>query len=225
MDSNADGKFDADDKLLGQLTEVHDGYHTADNLLAGGYFVREQKAPEGYKLDENAYYFAITEDGQVAVIENGEAGRGFTNEAQRGNLKIIKDSSDGRKDGFSDRNTIVYGHNMRDGSMLATLNYYTDQSWFEKNPRMYLDTPHGGYGVEIFSAFPANPSESGTDASPWRIDFKDDGAFSTWIAKMAKRSVIKTGVEVTGSDKVLTLSTCNADGSARFIVMGKLIQK
>ena len=493
VDSNADGKFDADDKLLGQLTEVHDGYHTADNLLAGGYFVREQKAPEGYKLDENAYYFAITEDGQVAVIENGEAGRGFTNEAQRGNLKIIKDSSDGRKDGFSievkskdgtyceifttpkdgiievnglrtgtytvtevanrasrdyiipdaatveikadetatvqlfnekpdtpqetsdksvpqtsdnsliyvysgvlivsvlggivffllrsrkakrgttgknfkkvniivillcaalaftsammiyrdfaqykdgaaaytklyhsvatadsaeqpavsdtneetppshidpqaehtrispetisvdfdalnaeapdvigwlyqkdtvinypvvqcddndyylshlfdgtpskvgslfadyenkydfsDRNTIVYGHNMRDGSMLATLNYYTDQSWFEKNPRMYLDTPHGGYGVEIFSAFPANPSESGTDASPWRIDFKDDGAFSTWIAKMAERSVIKTGVEVTGSDKVLTLSTCNADGSARFIVMGKLIQK
>ncbi len=35
------------------------------------------------------------------MIENGEAGRGFTNEAYRGNLKITKDSSDGRKDGFA----------------------------------------------------------------------------------------------------------------------------
>ena len=63
--------------------------------------MKESKAPEGYQLDENAYYFAITEDGQVAVVENGEAGRGFTNEAYRGNLKITKDSSDGRKDGFA----------------------------------------------------------------------------------------------------------------------------
>ena len=35
------------------------------------------------------------------VVENGEAGHGFTNEAYRGNLKITKDSSDGRKDGFA----------------------------------------------------------------------------------------------------------------------------
>lgn len=63
--------------------------------------MKESKAPEGYQLDGNAYYFAITEDGQVAVVENGEAGRGFTNEAYRGNLKITKDSSDGRKDGFA----------------------------------------------------------------------------------------------------------------------------
>ena len=129
------------------------------------------------------------------------------------------------KPDFSDKNTIVYGHNMRDGSMLATLNCYADQSYFEENPKMYLDTPHGGYSVEIFSAFSAKTSESGTDVSPWRLDFKDDGAYSTWIANMVARSVIETGVMVTGSDKVLTLSTCNADGSQRFIVMGKLIQK
>ena len=63
--------------------------------------MKESKAPEGYQIDKNAYYFEITEDGQVAVVENGGAGRGFTNEAYRGNLKITKDSSDGRKDGFA----------------------------------------------------------------------------------------------------------------------------
>ena len=88
-------------KKIGTLKETDAGYHTAENLLAGGYFIKESKAPEGYQPDSNAYYFSITEDGQVAVVENGEAGHGFTNEAYRGNLKITKDSSDGRKDGFA----------------------------------------------------------------------------------------------------------------------------
>ena len=35
------------------------------------------------------------------MVENGETGRGFSNEAYRGNLKITKDSSDGRRDGFA----------------------------------------------------------------------------------------------------------------------------
>ena len=100
-DSNANQEYDPDDQKIGTLKETDAGYHTAENLLAGGYFIKESKAPEGYQPDSNAYYFSITEDGQVAVVENGEAGHGFTNEAYRGNLKITKDSSDGRKDGFA----------------------------------------------------------------------------------------------------------------------------
>lgn len=100
-DANGNKEFDSEDTKIGTLKESDAGYHTAEGLLAKGYFVKESKAPEGYQLDGNAYYFAITEDGQVAVVENGEAGRGFTNEAYRGNLKITKDSSDGRKDGFA----------------------------------------------------------------------------------------------------------------------------
>lgn len=100
-DTNGNQEFDEDDQLIGELTETDAGLHTVENLLANGYFIKESQAPEGYELDENAYYFQISEDGQTVVVENGEAGRGFTNEAQRGNLKITKDSSDGRKDGFA----------------------------------------------------------------------------------------------------------------------------
>lgn len=39
----------------------------------------------------------------------------------------------------------------------------------------------------------------------------------------AERSVIETGVSVTSSDKVLTLSTCTNGGADRFIVMGRLV--
>lgn len=123
---------------------------------------------------------------------------------------------------FSDRNTIIYGHNMRDGSMFATLNEYDEQSYYDGHPQMYLVTPDGGYVVEIFTAFVAKPSESGSDTSPWRLSFKDDGAYTTWLSEMAGRSVIKTDVTVTSSDKVLTLSTCTPGGASRFIVMGKL---
>ncbi|WP_334464414.1 class B sortase [Acutalibacter sp. JLR.KK004] len=499
-DTNGNKEFDSEDTKIGTLKESDAGYHTAEGLLAKGYFVKESKAPEGYQLDENAYYFAITEDGQVAVVENGEAGRGFTNEAYRGNLKITKDSSDGRKDGFafevknadgsycetftspksgvievkglrvgiytvteisnrasrdyiipdaatveikadetatvqffnekpekpttpdnpdnpktpsnpstpsnpdkavpqtgddnfiflyggllalaviggglfaavyfkkgkysrntpkrkavgiavvslcgllalgsgflmvcdlsqysesagayediashvelpeqtealeddntemepagedpsvvlptvdfdalretgpdiigwltlpdtainypvtqaddneyylhhlydgtynkagclfadyenqedfSDRNTIIYGHNMRDGSMFAALNEYDEQSYFDGHPQMYLVTPGGGYVVEIFTAFVTRPSESGSDISPWRLNWKDDGAYTTWLSEMAGRSVIETDVTVTSSDKVLTLSTCTPGGASRFIVMGKLLE-
>ena len=100
-DTNGNQEFDEEDQLIGELTETDAGLHAAENLLAKGYFIKESQAPEGYELDENAYYFQISEDGQTVVVENGEAGRGFTNEAQRGNLKITKDSSDGRKDGFA----------------------------------------------------------------------------------------------------------------------------
>lgn len=493
-DTNGNKKLDTDDQKICNLTETDAGFHNTEGLLAKGYFVKEIKAPEGYQLDENAYYFTIIEDGQVAVIENGEAGYGFSNEAYRGNLKITKDSSDGRKEGFaieiksadgtycetfttpksgvieveglrvgiytvtevanrasqdyiipdaatveiradqtatvqfynekkgmpetpatpttpanpgkdvpqtgddnliflygsllalaviggsafaifyfkkgrysrtgkkyntigiavisvcgvlaltsgllifrdlhqysesaasyedmavfvelpeqteaaadtasnelsvvddilteenvilpsvdfdslkeintdiigwltipdtvvnypvsqaednsyylthlydgtynktgclfadfenqadfSDRNTIIYGHNMRDGSMFAALNSYDSQEFFDAHKELYLVTPSGGYVVELFVAFPAKPSESGADTSPWCLSWKDDGAYTTWLNAMQERSVVENDVTVTSSDKVLTLSTCRPGGTERFIVMGKLV--
>ena len=85
---------------------------------------------------------------------------------------------------------MIYGHNMRDGSMFAFLNSYTDQLYFGEHPEFYLITTVGGYIVEIFSEFSASPSESGSDASHWRLDFGDDSAYSNWFSAMTDRSVI-----------------------------------
>lgn len=99
-DSNGNKELDADDALLGTLTETGIGVYEMADLLYGGYFVKEVKAPEGFHLDDNAYYFEITEDGKTATVEN-EAGKGFVNAPQVGSLKIIKTSSDGKVEGFS----------------------------------------------------------------------------------------------------------------------------
>lgn len=108
-DSNGNKELDADDELLGTLTETSTGIYEMPDLIYGGYFVKETKAPEGFYPDENAYYFEITEHGKTVTVEN-EAGKGFVNTAQVGSLKIIKTSSDNKVEGFSFRVTGPNGY-------------------------------------------------------------------------------------------------------------------
>lgn len=99
-DSNGDQKLDKDDELLGTLTETDPGEYEMTRLRYGGYLVKETVAPKGFYLDDGVYYVSVDTDGKVYDVEN-EAGKGFINQAQRGNLKIVKTSSDGVVEGFS----------------------------------------------------------------------------------------------------------------------------
>lgn len=108
-DSNSNKALDADDELLGTLTETGIGVYEMPDLRYGGYFIKETKAPEGFYLDEHAYYFEITENGKTVTVEN-EAGKGFVNAAQVGSLKIIKTSSDSKVEDFSFRVTGPNGY-------------------------------------------------------------------------------------------------------------------
>lgn len=108
-DSNRNQELDAEDELLGTMEELGGGEYALTGLCYGGYFAKEAQAPEGFYLDENAYYFAITTDGETVTVEN-EAGKGFVNAAQVGSLLIVKTSSDGKLEGFSFRVTGANGY-------------------------------------------------------------------------------------------------------------------
>lgn len=108
-DSNGNKELDAEDELVGTLTEVSTGVYEMDGVEFGGHFIKERTAPEGFYLDENAYYFEISEHGELVTVEN-EAGVGFVNAAQVGSLKIVKTSSDGKVEGFSFRVTGPNGY-------------------------------------------------------------------------------------------------------------------
>ena len=103
-DKNGDGKLDDGDELLGEMAELGGGVYQMSDLRYGKYLVRETKAPEGFLLDTNVYPVSIEEDGKIYTVEN-EAGVGFINAAQKGSLKIVKTSSDGKVEGFSFRVT------------------------------------------------------------------------------------------------------------------------
>ena len=108
-DTNGDGKLDNGDKLLGTMTELDDGVYQMKELRYGKYLVREKTAPTGFGLDENVYSVSIEENGKTYIVEN-EAGVGFVNAAQKGSLKIVKTSSDGKVEGFSFRVTGADGY-------------------------------------------------------------------------------------------------------------------
>ena len=117
-DTNGNGELDKDDELLGKMTEVEVGVYQMKELLYGKYFVKEKKAPDGFILDDNVYPVSIEENGKTYVVEN-EAGKGFLNEAQKGSLKIVKTSSDGKVEGFSFR---VIGNNGYDQTFTTDKN-------------------------------------------------------------------------------------------------------
>ena len=108
-DTNGDGKLDSGDKLLGTMTELDGGVYQMKELRYGKYLVREKTAPTGFVLDENVYSVSIEENGKTYIVEN-EAGVGFVNAAQKGSLKIVKTSSDGKIEGFSFRVTGADGY-------------------------------------------------------------------------------------------------------------------
>ena len=108
-DTNGNKELDDGDELLGNLEETSTGIYEMTHIEYGGVFVKETKAPEGFLLDENAYYVEITESGKIYEVEN-EAGVGFINMAQTGSLRIEKTSSDGKVEGFSFRVTGAGGY-------------------------------------------------------------------------------------------------------------------
>ena len=69
-DSNANGKMDSGDELLGTLTEKEKGEYSMNDLFHGRYFVKETKAPEGFVLDTGVYEVMIATNGKTYEVEN-----------------------------------------------------------------------------------------------------------------------------------------------------------
>ena len=99
-DSNKNKELDKDDVLLGVMEETSPGVYEMLHVEYGGVFVKESKAPAAFQLDENAYYMEVAENGKTYEVET-EAGKGFINAAQTGNLYIKKTSDDNVLQGFT----------------------------------------------------------------------------------------------------------------------------
>ncbi len=91
VDVDGNAEFDPEtDTLFGKLEFAEDCYSLSD-LPVGGYFLHEEKAPEGYTADDGFYYFKLAEDGEcVEVTNTADKEAGFVNEKQTGSLRILK---------------------------------------------------------------------------------------------------------------------------------------
>lgn len=117
---------------------------------------------------------------------------------------------------FSDLHTIIHGHNMKNGSMFAGLKNYKKESYYEKHPHIFIDLADGSHCYQIFSCHQA-PS---TDIT-YTIGYSADDTYATFLNALKESSLYDTGVDVTTSDHVITLSTCTNSGKDRFVVHAK----
>lgn len=120
---------------------------------------------------------------------------------------------------FSNRNSILYGHNMKNGSMFGLLRNFREQKTYDKSPYFWIYTPTKIYKYKIFSC-----AEVGTYSESYQISFPGEAAFQKYIQDAMKQSLIETGEEVTLKDTIVTLSTCTGNEATRFIVQGKRVR-
>lgn len=113
---------------------------------------------------------------------------------------------------FEDCHTILYGHNMKNGSMFGSLKQYKTAGFYEEHQYFTIYTKNMAYRYQIF-AYRDVPE---TD-EVYTVGFTVDDAFGEFVSEMIRHSYEDTGVAVTKDDKVVTLSTCSTEGN-RFVV-------
>ena len=121
---------------------------------------------------------------------------------------------------FSDCNTIIYGHNMKNGSMFGQLKRFTTTAeTYKKSKYFWIFTPEASYRYEIISAY-----TTAVDSDTYTL-FKGPGSeFEEYLTKIRSYSQIpeqgKPDKEPDIMDKIVTLSTCTGDYSTRYVVQG-----
>lgn len=123
---------------------------------------------------------------------------------------------------FSDFNTIIYGHNMKNGSMFGKLKKYKSVDFYKENPYIDIFLEGKKYRYQVFSAHDVSVFSTNT----YDNVSTNEGQKQVIINEMMSSALYSTGIEVTTEDKILTLSTCvdSLDDDYRFMVNAKLIE-
>lgn len=119
------------------------------------------------------------------------------------------------------KNLILFGHNMRDNTMFATLENYLigTKSYFDSHKYIFLDTLYGTYRYEIYSVYKTTP-----DDIYLRTGFTSNSDFLSWCTQTEQRSQYKNNnITFSASDRTITLSTCDDTAKYRIIVHAKLV--
>ena len=120
---------------------------------------------------------------------------------------------------FSDRLSVIYGHNMRSGAMFGSLEGYKRQDYYDTHPQMWLTTEKERYQIDIIYGCVV-------DAGQWRERaFMFEANLESLLAYAAENSTFTADRAYTDSDRFLVLSTCSYEfDEARYILIGIMQQ-
>lgn len=119
---------------------------------------------------------------------------------------------------LTDYNTIVYGHNMKNGLMFGDLPDFSIQKHWQTHPYVYLLTDAGVYRYEIFAFYLAE-----VDSLTYSMNPAQDITKTNFLNLAMEKNRIQTGIEPALTDRILTLSTCSGGSYAnRYVVQARL---
>lgn len=207
------------------------GYLTSRNLYSS---VREAYASEATSGTESIDFDALTADYPNAVawihfdsselaidypVIQGDDNEFYLRHDLNGNYSTNGTIFlDYRNNSLADDlHTLVYGHNMLDGSMFSNLSKFTDEDFYtDETSTFWIATPEATYHYQVFAVSIVDPY-----SDVYTVGYKNADVFEAFVQQLKEASLYDTGVSVSGTDHVLTLSTCSRPN--RLVVSAKLV--
>lgn len=122
---------------------------------------------------------------------------------------------------FSDKNTILYAHNMKNGTMFASIEKYKDASYYDGHKVIHIYTEAATYDVYPVAGIVTDGQDDYV-----RTFFNDDNDFMSYVNRFVSSSTFTSEQSIESTDRIVMLSTCNYDRSdGRYVLIGKLVQE
>ena len=120
----------------------------------------------------------------------------------------------------TDKNIVIYGHNMRDDSMFGSLKNILNSDWYdnEENTNITLYTENEKCIYKVFSIYKIESEDYYI-----KTEFSNDKEFEQFVNTIKKRSIKEFDIDVSESDNILTLSTCANNNKYRVVLHAKKI--
>lgn len=118
----------------------------------------------------------------------------------------------------TDKNIVIYGHNMRDGSMFGSLKNILNEEWYNNTENMNITflTENGNYIYKVFSIYKIESEDYYI-----KTNFKNDADYEKFLNIIKNRSIKNFDVKLNVDDKILTLSTCANNNKYRVVLHAK----
>ena len=118
----------------------------------------------------------------------------------------------------TDKNIVIYGHNMRDGSMFGSLKNILNEEWYNntKNMNITFLTENGNYIYKVFSIYKIESEDYYI-----KTNFKNDEDYEKFLNTIKNRSIKNFDINLNINDKIITLSTCANNNKYRIVLHAK----
>lgn len=122
------------------------------------------------------------------------------------------------------QNLLLYGHNMRDGSMFGHLTHYQDRSYYQSHAFIDFATLYERERYVIFAVMEVStdPRQSNYVNFAGHSSFASVEAFDAYLEEVSEKSLYQTSVEVSANDALLTLATCHGDN--RLVLLARRVR-